>query len=767
MYWADKIADQIVKSGKFTPYWVDDMKTPSGFAHVGSLVGPVVHSIVYRALKKRGVNVNFTFVINDFDTVDGLSQDLLSTHSKYFGFPLKMTPSPDPAFESMADYYSNDFINSFRSLGVEATILSSWDMYRAGKFDDVIKKALDNGEKIQEIYKKISGSDKKQKGWLPLQVICEKCGKLGTTRVHSWDGEKVSYVCEPNLVKWAQGCGHEGQISPLSGNGKLPWKVDWPAHWKVIGVTVEGAGKDHASKGGSYDIAMSLCEEVFDYPKPYRMPYEFLLIGGKKMSSSKGLGLKAHDLVNILPSTIGRFLFAKHNIGKQANFDPMASMAIPELFDLYDQVANAYWDKSDEKLAATFEYSQISEKIPAKHFLPRFIDLVNYLQDTKVDIYQKFEEKKGDKLNEIEKDVLEERIKYAKVWISDYAPKTEVFTPTRDIPEEAKNLTEKQLEYLKKVLDILYPDLNPEEFQTVLYNLSKEIGIPAKDAFAAIYISLIGKTHGPKAAWFLLEHIDVAKNRFLYLTNLDLRHEFLNDNSISQINDTDFATERINKDIKEKFSGISFAWVIINNVTIRDSSKELEIYKNEVISQVKAKFNLKDIRELPSIKSYRAMLKSTGTDANSHLPSPEALLRRIIQGKDLYRVNTAVDAYNLAVLETNIGLGGFDLQHIKFPISLRFAKDGEELRLLGDNGKVAKTRNGQLVYVDSEKVLTLDLNYRDIEESKITLDSKDILLIADGGIGIPSDAVFDALKKGAVYIQKYCGGVIGEYKLVK
>jgi len=54
------------------------------------------------------------------------------------------------------------------------------------------------------------------------------------------------------------------------------------AHWKVIGITVEGAGKDHASKGGSYDIAMTLCEEVFKYEKPFRLPYEFILIGGKK-----------------------------------------------------------------------------------------------------------------------------------------------------------------------------------------------------------------------------------------------------------------------------------------------------------------------------------------------------------------------------------------------------------------------------------------------------------------------------------------------------
>lgn len=520
MHWADRIADEIIKSGKYTPYHVDDMKTPSGFAHVGSLMGPTVHSIIYRALKKRGVEATYTFVMNDFDTVDGLSDDIKETHSKYLGFPLKTAPSPDPAFPNMADYYANDFINSFRSLGVEAEILSSWDMYHEGKFDEHIRTALDNGEKIQDIYKKVSGSDKKAAGWLPLQVICENCGKLGTTRVYEWDGELVSYKCEPSLVEWAVGCGHEGKISPFGGNAKLPWKVDWPAHWKTIGVTIEGAGKDHASAGGSYDIAMELCVEVFGYPAPYKLPYEFILIGGRKMSSSKGIGLKAHDLVEILPPHVGRFLFAKHNIKSQSNFDPSGTSAIPDLFDQYDKAAMAYWDKSDEALAATFEYAQIDpEETPEKHFLPRFSDVATYLQDAKVDIYKKFEEIKGSPLNEAEKETLEERIKYAKIWLANYAPKEEVFLPTDKIPEEARRLADKQKEYLGEVSKMLNQDWDPEEFQMALYEKSKEIGLGGRDAFGAIYLALIGKTHGPKAAWFLLEHKDAAISRFNDIVN--------------------------------------------------------------------------------------------------------------------------------------------------------------------------------------------------------------------------------------------------------
>ena len=508
MHWADRIAKEIVASGKFKPYWVDDMKTPSGFSHIGSLMGPVIHSAIFRALKDVGFDGTFTFVINDFDHADSLSDELKELgYEKYMGMSLKMIPSPNPKFKSMADYFASDFVDSIRSLGVEAKIISSWELYHQGKFDEVIKVALDNSEKIQDIYKNVSGSAKKEKGWLPFQVICEKCQKLGTTRVFAWDGKEVSYKCEPNMVTWARGCGHEGKISPFGGNGKLPWKVDWAAHWKVIGVTIEGAGKDHASAGGSYDIAMAICKDVFGYSEPYRLPYEFILIGGKKMSSSKGLGLKAHDLVKILPAPIARFLFVGADIKSQSNFDPAGTMAIPDLFDAYDKAWEAYDKGGDEKLARTYILSQI-DKVPEKEkgfFVPRFRDIANYLsQGFSLDeIVSKLNEVKGGKIDDSEMAILEERVKYAKVWLENYAPDEYRFEMTKEIPEEAKKLTDGQKKYLKAVVELIEEGQNADTLQVSLYELSKELGIPAKDAFAAIYLTFIGKTHGPRAGMLL------------------------------------------------------------------------------------------------------------------------------------------------------------------------------------------------------------------------------------------------------------------------
>lgn len=497
MFWADRIASEIVKTGKHTPYWVDDMKTPSGFSHVGSMLGPVFHSLVYRALKDAGKKANYTFVINDFDTIDGLPKELEEDYAKYYGFPLKTAPSPDPKFKNMADYFADDFVNSFRVLGVEAKILSSWDMYHRGEFDEQIRVALDNSEKIQDIYKKVSGSAKKEKGWLPLQVICEKCGKVGTTRVFEWDGKEVSYKCEPNLVTWAKGCGHEGKVSPFGGTAKLPWKVDWAAHWKVIGVTVEGAGKDHASAGGSYDVAMAICKEVFAYPQPYKLPYEWILFGGRKMSTSRGIGMKAHDLVKVLPPEVARFLFARHNYKKQTNFNAEGTMAIPDLFDEYDKAWVSYNSNDGSDLARVFELSQI-KSVPArkKVNIPRFRDIVNYLEQPSVSVEKTFPGS--------DKSLLKERVEYAKIWLEKYAPEEFRNRMTETVPDV--QLTAEQKKYLTGVSDLVQRVKDPEKLQKDLYELAKVQKLETKKAFAAIYQAFLGKDHGPKAAWFLLQY---------------------------------------------------------------------------------------------------------------------------------------------------------------------------------------------------------------------------------------------------------------------
>lgn len=756
MFWADLLAEKIIKSGKYKPYRVDDMKTPSGFAHVGSLMGPVIHSMIFRALKDAGEDATFTFVINDFDPADDLLPEIRGTHEQYLGMPLKLAPSPDPKYKSMADLFGGDFIDSIKSLGVEAEIVSSWELYHAGKFDEVIKQALDNAEKIQDIYQKISGSKKKEAGWLPFQVICENCHKLGTTKVFAWSGEKVSYKCEEDLVTWAKGCGNTGKISPFGGTGKLPWKVDWAAHWKVLGVTIEAAGKDHASKGGSYDIAMEICKEVFKYEPPFKLPYEFILIGGRKMSSSKGLGLKAHDLVNILPPSVARFLFARSGIKSQSNFDPAEKNAIPVLFDDYQKAADAYFSKEDNDLARAFELSQVGEvKNPPK---VRFSTLAQLVQ-------------MPDKKNEIRDFGAEEWAKYAKIWLDRFAPESGKFFVSETLPDAARDLSDGQKNLLRKISGELSTDWDPEDFQTKIYDLGKELGLTGKETFGAIYKVLIGKDHGPKASWLILSlDREFVKKRFEEAVSV--KGETL---SVRQAQDERVKSEdmvgvkrlnkpgifSINSDLVKKYPSISVGVAVIKNVSIKKSDPELEKEKEEMLKILES-LTTEALGQFPEIISYRKLYKEMGIDWHSRRPSPEALLRRVALNKGLYSINTCVDAYNLVVMKHRISIGAFDFDEIKFPTELRFAKKGEEILLLGDSAST-QYKDGEIAYFDQAGGFNIDFNYRDSRRTAVHVETKNLYINVDGIYEITPDKVEEVLKEAVDKVIKYCGGEILEF----
>src|SRR3989344_1176612 len=259
MFWADIIAKNLKDKKE---YLVNDSKTPSGKVHSGALRGILIHDFIHRALLTQGKKSSYTYGFDDFDPMDGLPVYLdQAKYKKYMGVPLSAVPAP-AGEGSYAKYYANEFIEVFNQLGAKPEIYWTSEAYKAGKFDESIRIALDSAETIQEIYHQVAGSQK-IKNWLPFQPVCPNCGKIGTTLAHSWDGKEVAFTCEKDTVEWAQGCGYEGKVSPFGGTGKLPWKVEWAAKWFTFGINVEGAGKDHSSKGGSRDVSNAIAAKVF------------------------------------------------------------------------------------------------------------------------------------------------------------------------------------------------------------------------------------------------------------------------------------------------------------------------------------------------------------------------------------------------------------------------------------------------------------------------------------------------------------------------
>jgi lysyl-tRNA synthetase, class I len=501
----DKIA-----SGK--TLLIRDEKTASGRVHVGSMRALALHAAIAERLGEAHIPHVFKFEINDVDPMDGLPVYLdKSVYEKEMGKPLYAIPSPDGKAKNFAEFFGQEYISAIHAAGFSPEFYYGRELYLSGKMNPAIRLALERADIVRKIYKEVSNSERKD-DWFPLSVICEKCGKEGTTRVISFDGEKVTYRCLPKAVEWAVGCGHEGIISPFDGNAKLPWKVEWAAKWFVLGVDIEGGGKDHFSKGGARDVARHISQEVFNYPEPFGVANEFFLVGGKKMSSSKGAGSSARDIVELVPPHIFRLALFGKDINQQINFNPEGD-TIPTLYDLYDKLAEGYRVNQTDDYARLFAYVHTPEERSGfserRVFLPRFSQVAFIAQMPHMDFFAEIEKLKGEKLTEIDRAEAEQRREYALKWLHAYAPEKFVFKIDYDeVPEAAKNLSHVQKKALKALADYIEMEVGSvmpsgEDLHHKLHQMKESEPIAPTELFSAIYLAFLGKSFGPKAGWFL------------------------------------------------------------------------------------------------------------------------------------------------------------------------------------------------------------------------------------------------------------------------
>ncbi|MDA1334658.1 MAG: lysine--tRNA ligase [bacterium] len=506
MFWADRHKEEIKKRflSNDGTLVIRDEKTASGRVHIGSMRGVAIHGTIRDVLHEDGIKAKFLYEINNFDPMDGIPAELDEDEwREHLGKPLKDIPSPDGKAKNFAEYYASEFKDVIAESGFTPEYYNASELYLEGKMNDVIREALDSADTIRDIYKKVSRSEKKS-DWLPVSVVCEECGKIGTTQAHAWDGEKVSYSCLDG-PGGAVGCKNEGSVEPWDGRAKLPWKVEWAAKWKVVGVDVEGGGKDHSTKGGAREVASNIAKKVFNIESPYDIPYEFFLDkNGKKMSSSGGRGVSSREIASNFPPAILRLALIGKEPTVQTSIDPQGEL-LPLLYDWHDKIAKKYWDGVGDDDARLFEILYHS-KPPKEMYHPRFQTIAFVAQMEHVDTEKQFAELKESVLTKEEVTELNERVEFTKLWLDNYAPEKYRFVLAKDtIPEGVKGFSDSQKKALARVLQFVEENksLDGAKFHEELHRIKEAEGIAPKDLFTALYVAFLGRDSGPQAGWFL------------------------------------------------------------------------------------------------------------------------------------------------------------------------------------------------------------------------------------------------------------------------
>ena len=210
------------------------------------------------------------------------------------------------------------------------------------------------------------------------------------------------------------------------------------------------------------------------------------------------------------------------------------------------------------------------------------------------------------------------------------------------------------------------------------------------------------------------------------------------------------------KDVCPEFVGACVEADVVNTSYSEGLWKEIHALKEEF----RATLTTETLKDIPSIAATRRIYKKCGKDPSRYRPASEALIRRMLQGKELYKVDTLVDLINLASIRYGYSIGGFDAdKFVGDTLTLGIGREGEPYEGIG-RGLINIA--GLPVYRDNEGGVGTPTS--DNERTKITLDTHRLVVLINGYDG-NRDRVCQNAEYIQMLLQKYAESNGGSYFL--
>ena len=222
--------------------------------------------------------------------------------------------------------------------------------------------------------------------------------------------------------------------------------------------------------------------------------------------------------------------------------------------------------------------------------------------------------------------------------------------------------------------------------------------------------------------------------------------------------------DRIDPEIFALCPGYSWGKVFCRDLDNTRSTAAADRQLREAESATRADPELVEVASHPRIAAWRDAFGAFGARPSKFQSSVEALVRRARRGDKLPAVNLVVGLYNAASLRHLLPIGGDDLEKVQGGLRLCRARGDELYRELGTS-KQAPPFPGEIIYADDAKVLCRRWCWRQAEDSKISTESRAVVLNIHGLPPATRQAVEAAAQELAELVPRLCGGSAEWYVL--
>jgi lysyl-tRNA synthetase class 1 len=515
VFWADEIADQVENGDPEEPIVIKGGISPSGVPHLGNMNEIMRGYFVAEILRERGHEVRQLFTADDRDPLRKLPRKLANSEGEIVGLgevdagalgrnlgrPYTDIPDPFGHSESYGAHFSNLIEQSADQLGVPVDLVSTTELYESGEFDDVIRFVLEHRDAAREVLS--AYQEKVDDSYVPFNPICEECGKI-TEEVREVDVEAgtVEYRCADMEAgeQVIEGCGYEGTAT--FREGKLPWRFEWVAQWKVLGVDFEPFGKDHAE--GSWPSGEDIARNVFEFEPPVPMVYEWFTLDGEAFSSSAGNVMLVSEVLDLIEPEVLRYFFTK-DPSRARDFNVER---IDLLVDEFDRLERIYFgeEESDERERQRAEriYPFCVDEVREERIrLPYTFAAVLGMTDDS-DLREEIARRESHIPENASEETIETalaRVELAQNWARKTENEYDYDLKRAELP--AVTISENTKTALSELADFIEEGHTPEEIQGEIYESAKRNDVPVGDFFATGYRLFFDQEQGPKLGRFL------------------------------------------------------------------------------------------------------------------------------------------------------------------------------------------------------------------------------------------------------------------------
>ncbi len=177
--------------------------------------------------------------------------------------------------------------------------------------------------------------------------------------------------------------------------------------------------------------------------------------------------------------------------------------------------------------------------------------------------------------------------------------------------------------------------------------------------------------------------------------------------------------------------GVKIKAVIIEGINNKEISEEYEAWRKEKVASLIEKYKDYDIKSDPVIEGFYELHQEVGVPRRKNLPASENLIRLLTKREELISINKTVDIYNILSIESKLCLGAHDIDKVDGNVTLKITDGTEKFLPLGSE-ELKPVKAGEYSFVDDNNDVVCWLDIRQVDKTKVTEDSKNVLYLIIG-----------------------------------